>query len=531
MKHLTVGTRIVAGFAATIIVCAALGLFAVWQLRNISSLATVTTTQSLAGLDCVSRIENASQANNLVMIKSLMTKNEDLRAEFASEISTNLQAIAGVTGEYTRLQTTGEGRELARRFAATEDDYQKNINVVLGLIASGKTQDAVQLKKNSVDTFLDIIRAEEIANKASGDTAIAEVQSGARTTQISIYCGLGLALVIAAAISVVLILGINRVLRRVSGRLNQGSAHVFNAAGQVATASRNLAEGSGEQAASIEQTSSSLEELASMTKRNAENAQKANDLARQARQAADKGAADMQTMNAAMEAIKVSSDDISKIIKTIDEIAFQTNILALNAAVEAARAGEAGMGFAVVAEEVRNLAQRSAQAAKETASKIESAISKTSQGVEISHTVAQTLNEIVTKARQVDELASEVAGASREQTQGITQINSAVAQMDRVTQSNAASAEESAAASEELNAEAGAMKQSVEELLQLIDGRELSQPAALAEPANGPVKTPVAVKPANGKRTNGRGQAGLFAAMDTAEAGSKNRLGDGFESF
>ena len=205
-----------------------------------------------------------------------------------------------------------------------------------------------------------------------------------------------------------------------------------------------------------------------MTKRNAENARQANALAKQAREAADQGAGDMQSMGAAMEAIKNSSNDISKIIKTIDEIAFQTNILALNAAVEAARAGESGMGFAVVADEVRNLAQRSAQAAKETAGLIAGAITKTGLGVEISGKVAQTLNEIVSKVRQLDELVTEVAGASREQTEGITQVNIAVGQMDKVTQNNAASAEESASAAEELNSQAELMKQSVMELLQLL---------------------------------------------------------------
>jgi uncharacterized phage infection (PIP) family protein YhgE len=175
-------------------------------------------------------------------------------------------------------------------------------------------------------------------------------------------------------------------------------------------------------------------------------------------------------MSAAMEAIKASSNDIAKIIKTIDEIAFQTNILALNAAVEAARAGEAGMGFAVVADEVRNLAQRRAQAAKDTAVKIEGAISKTAQGVEISAKVAQGLQEIVTKARHVDELAAEVAAASREQSQGIDQVNSAVSQMDKVTQSNAANAEESASAAEELNTQAATLKDVVQDLLQLVDG-------------------------------------------------------------
>jgi methyl-accepting chemotaxis protein len=201
-------------------------------------------------------------------------------------------------------------------------------------------------------------------------------------------------------------------------------------------------------------------------------------------------------MNTAMGAIKASSDDIAKIIKTIDEIAFQTNILALNAAVEAARAGEAGMGFAVVADEVRNLAQRSAVAAKETAVKIEGAISRSAQGVQISNKVAQTLNDIVTKARQVDELAAEVAGASREQTQGITQINVAVGQMDKVTQSNAASAEESAAAAQELNAQAVVMKKSVNDLLKLVGGHEQAVSAPSPSPSTHPL-------PRHGSRATG----------------------------
>jgi methyl-accepting chemotaxis protein len=279
------------------------------------------------------------------------------------------------------------------------------------------------------------------------------------------------------------------------GQVCQASA---SSAEQVSAASHSLAEGSSQQAASLEETSSSLEELSSITKRNAENAQKANDLARQTRAAADKGVADMQAMSTSMLAIQASSDDIAKIIRTIDEIAFQTNILALNAAVEAARAGEAGMGFAVVAEEVRNLALRSAQAAKETSVKIEHALTNTSQGVTLSQQVAQSLNDIVGKARQVDELATEVAGASREQHQGITQINLAVGEVDKVTQQNAASAEESASAAEELNSQAEVMKQAVGELMQLVGSQRRdhapasapSQPETPPPPATSARKAP-----------------------------------------
>lgn len=269
-----------------------------------------------------------------------------------------------------------------------------------------------------------------------------------------------------------------RIRSLIVNRLNQityslaGSAEqLADASIQVSSASQNVAEGASEQAASIEETSASLEEMGSMTQRNSENAQSAKTLANQTRQAAETGHVDMQKMSDAMDAIKLSSENISKIIKTIDEIAFQTNILALNAAVEAARAGEAGMGFAVVAEEVRSLAQRSAQAAKETADRIEDSIEKSHRGLEFKGKVLTSLEDIVTKARQVDELVAQIASASTEQTSGIAQITTAVTQMDKVTQSNAANAEQSASAANELSGHAGKLKDIVAHLESLIGTR------------------------------------------------------------
>jgi methyl-accepting chemotaxis protein len=313
---------------------------------------------------------------------------------------------------------------------------------------------------------------------------------------------------------------VRQALNALAATLGEVSHSLIGSAGTIAESSRTLAEGSSAQAASLEQSSASLEQMASVTKRNAENAQKANELARHARSSAEKGAGDMQAMTAAMQDIKNSSDDIAKIIKTIDEIAFQTNILALNAAVEAARAGEAGMGFAVVADEVRNLAQRSAQAAKETAVKIESAIGNTARGVDISSKVSQALTEIVEQARQVDSLASEVSTSCNEQTQGITQINSAVGQMDRVTQGNAASAEESAAASQELEKQAQSMKAAVENLLQLV-GRATataSQSVKTSLPKN-PVPAP---KPTVAFHANGNGHSRAHLQEIPLEAGFRD---------
>jgi methyl-accepting chemotaxis protein len=292
---------------------------------------------------------------------------------------------------------------------------------------------------------------------------------------------IGLIMVIGSVIYVFLFVrivgSINRSLQATIGQLEETAGQTVSSAGQVSSASQSLAEGASEQAASLEETSASLEELSSMTKHNSENARRADELAKGTRAAADKGLGDMQTMNVAMTAIQTSSNDIAKIIKTIDEIAFQTNILALNAAVEAARAGETGKGFAVVAEEVRSLAQRSAQAARETTAKIEGAVANTAQGVEMSHHVEHSLHEIATAIRQVNDLVAEVANASHEQTQGISQINLAVGQMDKVTQSNAASAEESASAAQELNSQAADMKDSVAKLHQLVGGGRTGTPA------------------------------------------------------
>ncbi len=313
---------------------------------------------------------------------------------------------------------------------------------------------------------------DEIVSSGMKRTEVASTASSVRLATASwiLIVGLIVALGVGIVVATLIIRGTTKVLSLVATSLADGSNQIASASGQVSSASQSLAEGASEQAASLEETSSSLEEMSSMTMRNAESADKVNELGREARLAAENGAKDMTDMIAAMAAIKQSSDDIAKIIKTIDEIAFQTNILALNAAVEAARAGEAGMGFAVVAEEVRNLAQRSAQAAKETATKIEGAITKTASGVQISAKVAKGLQEIVVKAQQVDTLAAEVASASKEQSQGIAQVNTAIGQMDKVTQSNAANAEESAAAAEELSAQAETLKDSVGQLLRLIDG-------------------------------------------------------------
>lgn len=264
---------------------------------------------------------------------------------------------------------------------------------------------------------------------------------------------------------------LDRQLKSLSHRLNLSSEQTYQASHQVSESSNALATGASEQASSLQETRASLESMEEMTASTRENAQKASELTGESRKAADRGVEAMEKMIVAMEDIKTSSNDISAIIKTIDEIAFQTNILALNAAVEAARAGEAGQGFAVVADEVRALAQRSAVAARETSAKIEEAVRSSGNGVNISKDVASQLQKIVEHIRNIDEVVAEIAKASTEQSEGISQITVAVAQMDGLTQASAANSEETAASAEELSTRSIELNQMVEELTLLIEGR------------------------------------------------------------
>jgi methyl-accepting chemotaxis protein len=240
-----------------------------------------------------------------------------------------------------------------------------------------------------------------------------------------------------------------------------GAEQVASASVQVSTGGQSLSQGASEQASSLEEISSSLQEMSSMTKQNVLNARDAKGVADQARSSADKGVESMSRMSSAINQIKSSSDSTAKIVKTIDEIAFQTNLLALNAAVEAARAGDAGKGFAVVAEEVRNLAMRSAEAAKNTANLIEEAVKNSENGVNINAEVLKSFQEIAEKSNKVSQVVAEIAAASEQQDQGISQVTKAVEQLNQVTQQNAANAEESASAAEEMSSQSEEMRSMV----------------------------------------------------------------------
>lgn len=289
---------------------------------------------------------------------------------------------------------------------------------------------------------------------------------------LAVAACIGLCLAVDGAIFYVLNRSLTNSLTEVALQIAQGAQQVFSAATQITTASQTLAEGTSEQAASLEETSASTEEINSMARRNSENSRSAATLVRQSDAQFAETNRSLKDMVLAMGEINASSDKISKIIKVIDEIAFQTNILALNAAVEAARAGEAGMGFAVVADEVRNLAQRSAQAARDTAILIEESISKSNGGKVKVDQVARAIEAITEQSTQVKTLVDEVQLGSEEQSRGIEQIGKAISQMEQVTQRAAATAEESASTAQQLSAQSATLKDIVTRMNQLIGLQE-----------------------------------------------------------
>ena len=330
-----------------------------------------------------------------------------------------------------------------------------------------------------------------VEEAASGEMRKAreEGSRAATMSRTSILITVAVALFAGIAIGVAVTRLVTKPLGRAISELRIGADQITSASGQVATASQDMAQGASTQASNLEEASAALEEMSSMTRQNAADSQQANELARRVTTLTRQGNQAMERMTGTIGQIKDSSDDTARIVQSIDAIAFQTNLLALNAAVEAARAGDAGKGFAVVAEEVRNLAGRSAEAAKETAALIEGSQKHVSDGVQECAGVSQTLEEIVGQVGELEGLMGRLATASEQQSQGVAEVSTSITNMDSITQSSAASSEETASASEELSAQANDFRNLVQGLVHVIDGAKedgsppAQGPAAAAAPA------------------------------------------------
>jgi methyl-accepting chemotaxis protein len=403
-------------------------------------------------------IENANENFTAMAEKFEALKKITYLAEDLAQIET----IQSAAGHYQTAMNA-----LLENWLVLQDLGQQRNDAGRDLIAACKTTTEAGLSHTA-----------DIADHAA--TALSRAS-------LTMMVGFSAGTVLAIFCAIVIARRITGPLRKIITGLNEGADQVRDASKQVSTSSQELARSTGEQASALEETSAALEQMSAMTQTNATHASEANNHTDQARDAAQAGDRTMQRLAEAMDAINHSAEKISRIIKVIEEIAFQTNLLALNAAVEAARAGEHGKGFAVVADEVRSLAQRAAQAAGETSQLIEESVGRAAEGTQVAGEFAEALTGIVADITKVSDLVSGITTASQEQAQGISQVNSAMGQIDKLTQGNAAGSEQSAAAAEQLSAQADTLKGMLGDLVNLVSGaaKSASQPA----PTDPPMRT------------------------------------------
>lgn len=473
---MTIGKKLTVSFIAMLVLTLVLGIYSLKSISNLSDSLETAINKSTKKIELVNALSIA-RSDLLAAQRGIVMftfSKSDAGVESAKSLFESASGRwSAVLTELRPLLVSDEARQLTNQLDTDLAAWRTVIGEIEQLSGSGKPDAATKVgMEKGLPVYeaagKDSQRIQEIQNQQleKDKQAAAATKSASRWTVIA-FLGFSLAL------GVVVLFVVRRTsdtLQKAAAEIREGAEQINSAASQVAASSQSLAQGSSEQAASLEETSASTEEITSMTRKNAENSKSAATVMATVDREVKEGNQTLDQMVTSMQEINASSDKIAKIIKVIDEIAFQTNILALNAAVEAARAGEAGMGFAVVADEVRNLAQRSAQAAKDTAGLIEESIATSREGSTKLEQVAGVIRAITESSTQVKTLVDEVNMGSQEQARGIDQISKAIAQMDQVTQGTAASAEESASASEELSAQAQALNHIVVQLGTLVGG-------------------------------------------------------------
>ncbi len=474
---MTIGNKLYTGYGVALLITLIMGTVAIYNLAQLGDGIDGLAHVSALNLDLSGKIDTAASelvsSERGMLLRAHMNDKERMRT-LAERFDKNAAVIKQSGTLFIRRTTRPDLQDKMRTQIVGRINGLIDLkSVMLVMVEKGDVAgaDAVFREKFSPEADALVMAADELSDKEYGQvTARADKATAliapARTLSFAM-----MALSFGVGVVVIwLIRGITQSLRRSIGEMNDGASQVATIAAQVATSSQSLAQGASQQAASIEETSASSEEINSMARKNTDNSRSTSQLLASSQDKVNQANHHLKDMIVSMDQITNSSSKISKIIKVIDEIAFQTNILALNAAVEAARAGEAGKGFAVVADEVRSLAQRSSQAAKDTSALIEDSIARSGDGAVKVKRVALAIGDITEGTTQVKEMVDEVRLGSEEQSRGIDQIGRAVGQMEQVTQNTAATAEQSAAAAEELSAQSEVLKEIVGRLQLMVGG-------------------------------------------------------------
>jgi len=477
-SQMTIGKKLFLGVGASMALTLIVGGTAVWSIGSLGSsidkIGNVNAKKRFLASEMNASVSAIIAAERGILVRSYM-KDRAMVDQHNQDFRVGMASWKKNIDDFIPLLETGDNRRVLDEMQAGQDSINRAQEEFYRQAAAGQTDAAVVVEKDKIlpELLASQRRALELVEQQAGamqgvlQSAEGQITTNLWTTIIMVAFS-----VVVGILIVFTVRQINARLRKAISELAEGAGQVASAATQISSSSQSLAQGASQQAASLEETSASSEEINSMARKNAENSQSAAGLVTQSQQKFSETNHSLDKMVTAMSDINASSDKVSKIIKVIDEIAFQTNILALNAAVEAARAGEAGMGFAVVADEVRNLAQRCAQAANDTATLIEESIAKSNDGKTKVDQVATAIRAITEESDKVKTLVDEVSLGSQEQTRGIEQVSRALTQMEQVTQQSAANSEESAAAAEQLTAQASALMDVVAQLGGMVGGTE-----------------------------------------------------------